>query len=76
MKRFLKAALYTIAAFIVGTVGTFSAFFVAVRWLVHTEPGIGKVYGAGLPSLCVGLLAAIGTFIILLGRSPSTMREP
>jgi hypothetical protein len=66
MKRFLKAALYALAAFLVGGFGTCFAFIAAIKWSAHTDPGVGRVYGVGFPSICVGMLAMIITFVISL----------
>jgi hypothetical protein len=71
MKRFLKAALYALAAFLVGGLTTCLAFIAAIKWSAHTEPGVGKVYGVGFPSICVGMLAMIITFVIFLRKAPS-----
>ena len=71
MKRFLKAALYALAAFLVGGFGTCIAFVAAIKWSAHTDPNVGRVYGVGLPSICVGILAMITTFVISLKKSSS-----
>jgi hypothetical protein len=71
MKRFLKAALYALAAFLVGGVTTCLAFVASIKWSAHTEPGVGKVYGVGFPSICVAMLAMIITFVIFLKKSNS-----
>jgi hypothetical protein len=70
-EEFLKAALYALAAFLVGGITTCLAFIAAIKWSPHTEPGVGKVCGVGFPSICVGMLAMIITFVIFLKKSAS-----
>lgn len=71
MKRFLKAALFALVAFLVGGLATCLAFIVAIKWSARTYPDVGRVYGVGLPSICVGILAMITTFVISLKKSSS-----
>jgi hypothetical protein len=71
MKRVLKAALYALAAFLGGAFGTCFAFIAAIKWSAHTDPGVGKVYGVGFPSICVGILAMVITFAIFLRKGRS-----
>jgi hypothetical protein len=71
MKRALKAAWYALVAFLVGAFGTCFAFIGAIKWSAHTDPGVGKVYGVGFPSICVGTLAMIITFAIFLRKGRS-----
>jgi hypothetical protein len=71
MKRFLKAALYALAAFVVGGIGTCFIFIAALKWSAHTDPGVGQVAGVGFPSICVGLLTMIVTFVIALNKGGS-----
>jgi hypothetical protein len=71
MKRFFKAALYAFAAFLVGGFGTCLAFIAAIKWSAHTDPNVGKVYGVAFPSICVGMLAMVITFVLSLKKSTS-----
>lgn len=68
MKKVLKTALYALAAFIVGAFGTCFVFIAAITWSAHTDPGVGKVYGVGFPSICVGILTMMITFAIFLRK--------
>jgi hypothetical protein len=69
MKRFSKAALHALAAFLVGALTTCLAFIAVIRWSYNAEPGVGHVHGVFLPSICVGILAMILTFAISLRKS-------
>jgi hypothetical protein len=72
MKRLLKAAVYALAAFLVASLSTCFGFVAAIKWSAHRSTGVGHIYGVGFPSLCMGMLAMIVTFVLSLKKSTAT----